>query len=195
VRQEDSSTSMGSSCSSCRRFPSQLLCWAHIWPRQQPQWCVPYTPAILASSTSPTTCCGGRWCGSGPALSACVPSLATCSTSWCGGSGAALLHPAGVPRRACCCRISSRVPMLRGRGGHRLLESRRDPGHLWRVVGRVDHYGADARSRVVARGALYPVLTAEGDAQTRSQGVAVAPSAYATYQNSRLSPPCLKAGG
>ena len=40
--------------------------------------------------------------------------------------------------------LLSWFPVLPGRGGNRLLESRRNPHHLWRLVGRVDHHGAYA---------------------------------------------------
>jgi hypothetical protein len=46
--------------------------------------------------------------------------------------------------------VLSWFPVLRGRGGNRLLEPRRNPRHLWHVVGRVDHHGTYALSRVVA---------------------------------------------
>jgi uncharacterized membrane protein len=46
--------------------------------------------------------------------------------------------------------VLSWFPVLRDRGGNRFLESRRTPHHLWLVVGRVDHHGTYALSRVVA---------------------------------------------
>jgi uncharacterized membrane protein len=56
--------------------------------------------------------------------------------------------------------VLSWFPVLRGRGGDRLLESGRNPRHLWRVMGRVDDHGTHAlRRSALARHVAYAVRT------------------------------------